>query len=168
MRLWGNFLNCRGRIFFLAAQPLEASREIPFLYDETVSGASVYNYFRDYSPDIGRYIESDPIGLKGGLNTYGYVEADPVAKKDPKGLLDPFSEVSAEIATQSGGVDPSTFDPNAIFPTRELFPFPVIRCEDGVPQSCVLNDPTTLIVGLVKGTRSLVRKAIEESRAQPA
>ena len=32
----------------------------------------LYNYFRDYEPSTGRYIESDPIGLRGGLNTYGY------------------------------------------------------------------------------------------------
>ncbi len=32
-----------------------------------------YNYFRDYDTAIGGYIESDPIGLKGGLNTFGYV-----------------------------------------------------------------------------------------------
>jgi RHS repeat-associated protein len=48
-----------------------------------------YNYFRDYNPETGRYIESDPIGLQGGLNTFGYVEGDPLAVVDPLGLRGP-------------------------------------------------------------------------------
>lgn len=44
------------------------------------------NHFRDYDPVTGRYIESDPIGLAGGLNTYAYVGGDPVGAFDPNGL----------------------------------------------------------------------------------
>jgi RHS repeat-associated protein len=44
-----------------------------------------YNYFRDYDSAIGRYVESDPIGLDGGVNTYWYADADPASKNDPTG-----------------------------------------------------------------------------------
>ena len=47
----------------------------------------VYNYFRTYDPQTGRYIESDPIGLDGGRNTYSYVENTPVSAIDPFGLV---------------------------------------------------------------------------------
>ena len=53
-------------------------------YDEE-SGLH-YNYFRTYDPQTGRYTQSDPIGLNGGLNTYGYVAGNPLLYVDYYGL----------------------------------------------------------------------------------
>jgi RHS repeat-associated protein len=46
-----------------------------------------YNYYRDYDPQAGRYIESDPFGLKAGLNTYTYVDDMPLELIDRFGLF---------------------------------------------------------------------------------
>jgi RHS repeat-associated protein len=44
-----------------------------------------YNYFRDYEPGTGRYVESDPIGLAAAFATYAYVSSEPIGRYDPFG-----------------------------------------------------------------------------------
>jgi RHS repeat-associated protein len=44
-----------------------------------------YNYFRDYDPKTGRYMQSDPIGLAGGASTYAYALNAPMSYVDPTG-----------------------------------------------------------------------------------
>jgi RHS repeat-associated protein len=51
------------------------------------TGGINYNYFRDYDPNVGRYLESDPVGLGGGINTYSYVGDNPIKLIDEDGLM---------------------------------------------------------------------------------
>ena len=45
-----------------------------------------YNFNRDYEPETGRYVQSDPVGLQGGLNSFSYTDSNPIMKTDPSGL----------------------------------------------------------------------------------
>jgi RHS repeat-associated protein len=54
------------------------------MYDKETNNH--HNYFRDYDPQTGRFLQSDPIGLDGGINTYGYVGGNPLTFIDPFGL----------------------------------------------------------------------------------
>ena len=67
------------------AGTLTFNPRFPGQYFDSETGLH-YNGFRDYDPATGRYIQSDPIGLAGGLNTYGYVGGVPVGADDPLGL----------------------------------------------------------------------------------
>jgi RHS repeat-associated protein len=60
---------------------------LPGQYYQAETGTH-YNYFRDYDPQTGRYIESDPMGLRAGVNTYAYVHENPISRSDRLGLDD--------------------------------------------------------------------------------
>jgi RHS repeat-associated protein len=60
---------------------------LPGQYADGETGLN-YNYFRDYDPGVGRYVESDPIGLSGGsYSTYAHSHLNPLSYSDPTGLV---------------------------------------------------------------------------------
>jgi len=62
----------------------------PGQYFDSETGLN-YNYFRDYEPGAGRYVESDPLGLPGGISTYAYVRSNPQLLFDSFGLEASYS-----------------------------------------------------------------------------
>ena len=75
------------------------NQRFPGQYADVETGFN-YNYFRDYDPTTCRYVQSDPIGLGGGLNTFAYVYGNPLRWSDPYGLFIPshHAEASREAA----------------------------------------------------------------------
>jgi RHS repeat-associated protein len=63
-----------------------------------------YNLNRDYMPNLGRYIEADPIGLRGGLNSYLYASGNPLKLTDRTGQSSSSTQEQADDSPAQNGL----------------------------------------------------------------
>jgi RHS repeat-associated protein len=100
--------------------------------------------FRAYSPSLGRWINRDPIGERGGVTLYGYVDNSPVDYLDPSGLLqsDPFEGTAFSEGTGvTGFLWPPSIPPGEVpSPLHDIIPLPTptppVRKNRCPPRKC--------------------------------
>jgi uncharacterized protein RhaS with RHS repeats len=112
---------------------------------------------RDYDPMTGRYIESDPIGLSGGVNTYAYAENNPITATDPSGLLQlSINETWNTVKTMPDGKDRAGL-------TLAYLPPAECRCKKNcsswklVDCSAVLDLQVYILAGIPPGPDGIAR-----------
>ena len=83
--VWDAITTPFGELASVSGSPTQSLR-LPGQYADLETGLH-QNWWRDYDPTLGRYIQADPIGLAGGSNLYGYANADPLRFTDPDGRV---------------------------------------------------------------------------------
>ena len=61
----------------------------PYMFTARRIDTETANYYyraRYYQPEIGRFLQTDPVGYKDGINWYAYVKNNPIMRTDPLGL----------------------------------------------------------------------------------
>jgi len=96
------------------------------------------NWNRDYDPLTGKYIESDPIGLRSGINTYTYALGNPLTDVDPRGL-DVIINISRQGYSMSGGTVASTITVYSTF--SPIAPFSGFSMENANAGDCGCKPP---------------------------
>ena len=65
------------------------------------------NRYRSYDPALGRYLQSDPLGVAGGMNLYAYCGGNPLVRVDVKGLADDLTDKQRDVYNDLRGSTPS-------------------------------------------------------------
>lgn len=100
---WKGLYEAFGQVIPALDNQITMNLRFPGQYFDRETGTH-YNYFRDYDPAIGRYVQKDPIGLTGGDNFYSYGNSNPLSYYDPNG------EVAFLVPIVIGAVGGYIFD----------------------------------------------------------
>jgi len=103
---WKAVMDAFGEAKVLPQNRITVNLRFPGQYFDQESGMH-YNLHRDYNPKIGRYLQSDPIGLNGGSNLFAYAGGNPLIGIDSTGLQSSMqwcyqSPANAEVCNEAG------------------------------------------------------------------
>ncbi len=106
--VWAAQFDPHGRAMVEPGATIEITLRFPGHFFDPETGLH-YNRFRYYDPVLGRYLQSDPIGIAGGLNVYGYCEGNPLTRVDVRGLR---QSATPSCGTAAGTGDGTGEDPD--------------------------------------------------------
>jgi RHS repeat-associated protein len=85
-KVWDAYVEPYGKAQVFGTPSAGLDLRLPGQWEEAETGGLHQNWFRNYDPSLGRYIEADPLGIEAGQNVYAYVEGMPTAWSDASGL----------------------------------------------------------------------------------
>lgn len=88
-------------------QDIQFNLRLPGQYADNETGTH-YNYLRDYDPQTGRYLTSDPVGLEGGDNTYAYAKNNVLGAIDVLGLSSQVAGLPENLVSNGNNAEPFT------------------------------------------------------------
>ncbi len=137
--VWSQTQQAFGEVAVSPSSSVTFDVRFPGQYADGESGLH-YNYFRDYDPGLGRYIQQDPIGQEGGLNTYFYANANPAIYVDFLGLRGTVSRtgrsntsnrIFGPVRYPSIGPDPNDINQDNVIPfPKDVFEDDGLQCKD--------------------------------------
>jgi len=108
------------------------------------------NWNREYNPRIGRYMQSDPTGLQGGINTFAYVEGDPLGSDDVEGLQQQRTPPPSVSYSGSIAAARAQLLTNQIRQYNPNYSYQTIRPTSG-PGSQTNNADVASLMGILRG-----------------
>ena len=86
-QVWNAYMEPFGAATVFGSNSASIDLRLPGQWLQAETGGLNQNWFRDYDPTLGRYLQPDPLGIEAGQNPYVYALGDPLDRQDLTGLV---------------------------------------------------------------------------------